>query len=58
MREALAYINRHYDQNLNRFQLAKLMGFNPSYFSRLFQQQIGRSFSNHLMSYLIDKAKT
>lgn len=57
MREALAYINRHYDQNLNRSQLAELMGFNPSYFSRLFQQQIGRSFSNHLMRVRIDKAK-
>lgn len=57
MREALVYINRHYDQNLNRSQLAALMGFNTSYFSRLFQQQIGRSFSKHLMRVRIDKAK-
>ncbi|WP_418301749.1 helix-turn-helix domain-containing protein [Lysinibacillus fusiformis] len=57
MREALVYINRYFDQNLNRPQLAKLMGFNTSYFSRLFQQQIGRSFSNHLTRVRIDKAK-
>ena len=57
MREALVYINCHYDQNLNRSQLAALMGFNTSYFSRLFQQQIGRSFSKHLMRVRIDKAK-
>ncbi|QDQ00499.1 AraC family transcriptional regulator [Lysinibacillus fusiformis] len=57
MREALDYMNRHYDQNLTRSQLAELMGFNTSYFSRLFQKQVGRSFSNHLTRVRVDKAK-
>ncbi|MDK8179628.1 helix-turn-helix domain-containing protein [Paenibacillus sp. UMB4589-SE434] len=55
--KALEYINCHFDQQLTRSQLAKLVGFNTSYFSRLFHKQVGRSFSDHLTRVRVDKAK-
>ncbi|WP_160297231.1 helix-turn-helix domain-containing protein [Paenibacillus sp. IHBB 10380] len=55
--EALEYMNRHYDRQLTRSQMAKMVGFNTSYFSRLFHKRVGRSFSDHLSRVRVDKAK-
>lgn len=57
IKDALEFMNRHYDRRLTRTQLAKLAGFNMSYFSRLFHKQVGRSFSDHLTRVRVDKAK-
>lgn len=57
IREALRYINHHYDSHLTREELARLTGFNASYFSRFFQKQVGRSFQAHLTRVRMDKTK-
>lgn len=57
IRDALYYINHHYGDHLTREDIARMTGFNASYFSRFFQKQVGRSFQAHLTRVRMDKAK-
>ncbi|MGG4496410.1 AraC family transcriptional regulator [Brevibacillus reuszeri] len=55
--QALTYINQHFDAAVTRSFMARLTGFNPSYFSSLFRRETGWSFAEYLNRIRIDEAK-
>ena len=55
--EAFKYIQTNYRQKLLIRDLAKSMGFNESYFTRLFKRIAGTTPHEYLMRLRIDKAK-
>lgn len=52
-----AYIEEHYDEELNRDQLANMVGISQEYFSRLFKTKTGTNFSKYLSELRIKKAQ-
>lgn len=46
--EAVYYMENHYADNLSLDKVAQAAGFSPAYFSRLFQSQLGKSYSDYL----------
>lgn len=48
--DALQYMEQNYDKNPSLEDAAKISGYSPSYFSRLFQTQLGKSFSDYLIN--------
>lgn len=55
---ARAYIDEHYaDHNLNMDDVAGHVHMSPSYFSVIFKQETGVSFTNYLISLRIRKSK-
>lgn len=55
---ARAYIDEHYaDHNLNMDDVASHVHMSPSYFSVIFKQETGVSFTNYLISLRIRKSK-
>ncbi|RNB88283.1 helix-turn-helix domain-containing protein [Brevibacillus nitrificans] len=52
-----AYIEEHYDEDLNRDQLANMAGISQEYFSRLFKTKTGTNFSKYLSELRIKKAQ-
>ena len=56
IRQVLAYIEQHYQENLSVEQLANLCGLNRSYFGKIFKQSIGKSPQQFLLSYRMIKA--
>ncbi|MDX1977688.1 MAG: response regulator transcription factor [Pseudanabaenaceae cyanobacterium bins.68] len=57
LKSTLAYIQTHLDQNINLEMLAGAVGMNPSYFCRVFQQEIGCSPYQYIIQQRIAKAK-
>ena len=56
--EILNDITRNYQENISIGELAEHKYFmNSSYLSRLFKQETGKTFSNYLMEYRMQKAK-
>lgn len=53
----LAYIKEHCEEKLTLKELALQNNYNPSYFSRLFQQYTHMSFTDYLRLVRIEKAK-
>ncbi len=51
----LTYIDNHYARPLTIEATAKALGYNKSYFSRLFNKCIGTSFNNYLNFLRLDK---
>lgn len=56
IKQVLAYIEQHYQENLSVEQLANLCGLNRSYFGKIFKQSIGKSPQQFLLSYRMIKA--
>ncbi|SCP94783.1 response regulator transcription factor [Anaerobium acetethylicum] len=57
MKSIKEYIEGHFDDpELNLKSVADNFGFNSSYFSRKFKEEIGRSFIDYLTSYRMEKA--
>jgi len=54
---AVEYIDMYYQQPITRETLARVAGFNTSYFSTLFSKQIGWGYSEYLNRVRIDRAK-
>ncbi|WP_054707115.1 response regulator [Bacillus sp. JCM 19041] len=50
------YINKHYQQDLRAAEVAELHFITPNYFSMLFKQETGRSFSEYLNGLRIQKS--
>ena len=46
--EALYFMEKHYSESLSLEAVAGISGFSPSYFSRVFQSQLGKSYSEYL----------
>ncbi|WP_338554370.1 helix-turn-helix domain-containing protein [Paenibacillus sp. KS-LC4] len=55
--QVLAYMKQHYRSPLSRSYLAKMAGFNESYFSSLFRKETGWSFAEYVYRIRIDEAK-
>ncbi|WP_391571569.1 helix-turn-helix domain-containing protein [Cohnella sp.] len=57
IRQAAEYIESNYDKPLSRSTVARLTGFNESYFSSLFRKETGWSFGDYVSRVRIDEAK-
>lgn len=51
------YMRRNCAQRLTLQQVADFAGYSPSYFSRLFKQEVGQSFQTYLNQLRVDKSK-
>lgn len=54
---AISYMQRHYNEELTRDNMAAMSGFHPGVFSKLFKAETGRGFSEYLAEIRIAKAK-
>lgn len=57
IRKAISYINNNYDSPITLKDIAGYLHLNPAYFSSLFHQQTGKTFSEHLRQVRIEQAK-
>ena len=57
IRKALRYISDHYNEHLSLPAVAEYVQLSPSYFSSLFSQIVGISFSDHLCQVRIEESK-
>lgn len=46
--EALYYMEKHYSDKLSLDTVAEISGFSPAHFSKVFQSQLGKSYSEYL----------
>lgn len=51
--DAMQYMEQNYDKNPSLEETARISGYSPSYFSRLFQSQLGKSYSDYLIDIRI-----
>lgn len=51
------YMNCHFQDNISRDDLSRLVFLNPDYLSRLFKKETGRSISGYLIQKRIELAK-
>lgn len=54
---ALAYIQKHYYKEITLDKMAELCSISPSYFSKLFNQELGEHFANYVNGVKIAHAK-
>lgn len=54
---ALRYMETHLDEDLSRDEVADRVYLSPSYFSRLFKNEVGIGFSEHLLNMRMKHAK-
>jgi AraC-like DNA-binding protein len=57
MLPALSYINKNYNETITLEEVSKLLGFNESYFCRLFKLATGTTFTEYLNFVRICKAE-
>jgi AraC-like DNA-binding protein len=57
LRRALVYMRQHFAEPLTLKRVAKVGGFAPNYFSVLFRQEIGETFSAHVAALRVERAK-
>ena len=58
MRVAMEYIENHYAEDISLNALSSLVYMHPTYFSSLFKQVTGKTFSDFLQEIRIEHAKT
>lgn len=58
LKSTIDYIQDHLHQNINLEMLAGAIAMNPSYFCRVFQQEIGYSPYQYIIQQRVEKAKT
>ncbi len=54
---ALEYIHRHYQTNIGLNDVAARLYMNPSYFSRVFHEEMAETFSKYIVRLRMKKAK-
>lgn len=54
---ALDYISAHYSEHITLEDIAGYVGYSPTYFSRIFREQTGSTFKEHLNALRIEKSK-
>jgi len=57
VRKTINYIKEYYNDRVSLEEIAGGMNITPEYLSRLFTKEIGKSFSDYLKEYRINKAK-
>lgn len=57
IQEAIDYLHKHYEEPLTLQQVAEVVHLNTSYFSTLFKQSMGVTFSQYLTNYRIQQSK-
>lgn len=57
VRKTVNYIKEYYSDKVSLEEIASKMNITHEYLSRLFTKEIGKSFSDYLKEYRIDKAK-
>lgn len=55
--EALQYMHQHFNRDLSLVELAGHLHITPEYFSRLFKEEVGSSFSTYLITHRLKKAE-
>ena len=55
IKRIIIYINEHYREKLQAAQLARYFGYNPSYLSRLFKQQMGIDLTNYIYTVRLNQ---
>lgn len=55
--QAILYIEKHYQQELDLQAIANMVSMNPSYFSTLFKKKTGMNFIHFLQNVRMEKAK-
>lgn len=56
--KSFKYIEEHYHENIHLNDIAKAVGFNKCYFSRLFKEITEKGFRQYLNEYRIQKAES
>lgn len=56
IRDAIAYVKKHYSEKISLSMVAQAVSFNPEYFSRLFVRETGMNFSAYLNSVRMRQA--
>ena len=54
---SLQYMRTHYSEKITLDQMAAMSYLSPSYFSRIFRQETGSTFSQYLSQIRIDKSR-
>jgi len=54
---ALTYIHKHYYKDITLDKMAELCNISPSYFSKLFNLELGEHFANYVNGVKVDHAK-
>ena len=57
MRAVTGYIKAHYAEKLTLEEAALQAGYSPSYFSRIFREELGCTFKEYLTAYRIEQSK-
>jgi AraC-like DNA-binding protein len=57
IREAVAYMNEHYNEKLTLDEVAGHVFISPPYLSKVFAEEMGHNFKHHLNTIRIDRAK-
>ena len=56
IKTVLLYIQNHYSKTISVADAAKMASYSPSYFSRLFRELTGKSFTQYLINYRLKHA--
>lgn len=56
IKSILSYIDEHYQEKIMLDEIASASHLSPKYFSRYFKKQFGRSFSEYMNSYRIERS--
>lgn len=55
--EALQFMHQYFDRDLSLVEVAEHLHITPEYFSRLFKEEVGSSFSSYLITHRLKKAE-
>lgn len=55
--KAVQYVRRHYDEKITLEEVAREVYLSPSYFSKIFKEEMGCTFSGYLNRIRVEKSK-
>ncbi len=56
--KAIGYMKRNFAEKLTLEDTAQHVGFSPTYFSKIFKEEMGTTFNNYLGNLRVEKSKT
>lgn len=56
--ETIAYIDKHYNENISIETIAAKLHLSPDYLSKLFKKSLEKSLQSYIIAYKIEKAKS